>query len=106
LTRAVWDPACVLLLISPITSRRVQSTILLIGPSAEGHATGAAVLRLQGYEVLTAANGPEAEVLGQRLGLEHLDLVIRPPRHTSPHLPFILVSDGALPVRLDPPVVW
>jgi DNA-binding response OmpR family regulator len=105
-------------------SRPVQTLILLISDYAEVHATGAARLRLQGYQVLTAANGPEAEALGQRLGLEHLDLVILdlPGPHTpqvraeypllqrwgaqAPHLPFMLISDGPLPDRFDPPVVW
>ena len=107
-----------------MTFRRVQTTILLIGTYAEGHAIGAAGLRRPGYQVLTAANGPEANALGQRLGLEHLDLVILdlPDTHPSqmregytllqrwgaqaPHLPFMLISDGPLPVRLEPPVVW
>jgi hypothetical protein len=61
---------------------------------------------------------PEAEALGQRLGLESLDRVILDlqvregdtlgPRWgaQAPHLPFILISDERLSGRLEPPVVW
>jgi DNA-binding NtrC family response regulator len=102
----------------------VQPTILLIGNHAEVHATGAAGLRLQGYQVLTAAHAREAEAIGQRLGLEHLDLVILDLQWTrdpqvregyalvqrwgtqAPQLPFILIGDDRMPGRVDPPVVW
>jgi hypothetical protein len=82
-------------------------------------ATRAEGLRLHGYQVLTAANGPEAEAIGQHLGLEHLDLVILDPPQVceggilmqcwgahAPHLPFILISGAPMPGWLDPPVVW
>jgi DNA-binding NtrC family response regulator len=98
-----------------MNSPRVEATLLLIGDQSHLHAEG---LRLQGYQVLTAAHVLEAEAIGQRLGLEPIDLVILDLQvcegHTllqrwgarHPHLPFILISDGCMPGRLDPPVAW
>jgi hypothetical protein len=60
----------------------------------------------------------EAEAVGQHLGLEHIDLAIHDLQvcegntlmqrweACDPHLPFILISDGCMPGRLDPPVAW
>ena len=59
-----------------MSSPGVPGTILLIGAPAEVQATRAEALRRQGYQVLTAAHGREAEAIGQRLGLQSLDLVI------------------------------
>jgi DNA-binding NtrC family response regulator len=96
-------------------SPRVQATLLLIGDQAALHAEG---LRLQGYQVVTAAHVLEAEALGPRLGLAHLDLVILDFQVAeadtlvqgwgarAPTLPFILVSNSRMPGWLDPPVVW
>jgi DNA-binding NtrC family response regulator len=107
-----------------MTSLRVQATILLIDDEADVRATRAEGLRLHGYQVLTAAHVPEADAIGQRLGLEHLALVILDLSWTddpqvsegytlvqrwgaqAPQLPFILISDDRMPDRLDPPVVW
>jgi CheY-like chemotaxis protein len=107
-----------------MTSPRVQGTILLIDDQADVRATRAEGLRLHGYQVLTAAHVPEADAIGQRLGLEHLDLVILALQRThpqqvregytlvqrwgaqAPQLPFMLISDDHMPDRLDPPVVW
>jgi CheY-like chemotaxis protein len=60
-------------------SSGLQAIILLIGDQDEVQATRAEGLRLHGYQVLTAANGSEADAIGQHLGLEHLDLVILDP---------------------------
>jgi len=60
-------------------SPRVQGTILLIGDQDEVQATRAEGLRLQGYQVLTAATGLGAEAIGQHLGLDYLDLIILDP---------------------------
>jgi DNA-binding NtrC family response regulator len=105
-------------------STRVQATILLIGAPADVRATRAEALRRHGYQVLTAATVPEAEVIGQRLGLESFDLVILdlPWTHDpqvgegytlvqhwgacAPQLPFMLIGDDRLSGRLAPPVVW
>ena len=96
---------------------RVQATILLIGDQADVWATGAEGLRRQGYQVLTAAHVSEAEAMGQRLGLAHLDLVILDLQGRegetlvqrwgaqAPQLPFILISDDPVPGRLNLPVV-
>jgi DNA-binding response OmpR family regulator len=94
------------------------ATILMVEDDAGMRAFLAEVLRRHGYEVLTAADVPEAEALGQRLGLESLDLVILDLQvregdtlgqrwgAQAPHLPFILISDERLSGRLEPPVVW
>jgi DNA-binding NtrC family response regulator len=94
------------------------ATILMVADDAGMRAFLAEVLRRHGYEVLTAAAVPEAEALGQGLGLNRLDLVILDlqvhegdslgPRWGAhaPHLPFILISDEDLSGRLEPPVVW
>jgi DNA-binding response OmpR family regulator len=94
------------------------ATILMVEDDAGLRAFLAEGLRRHGYEVLTAADVPEAEALGQRLGLESLDRVILDlqvregdtlgPRWgaQAPHLPFILISDERLSGRLEPPVVW
>lgn len=105
-------------------SPRLQAIILLIGDQADVRATRAEGLRRQGYQVLTAAHVLEAEAIGQRLGLEYLDLVILDLQRShdpqvregyalvqrwgtqAPQLPFILISDDPMPGRLDPPVVW
>jgi CheY-like chemotaxis protein len=105
-------------------SPRVQATIVLIGDQADVQTTRAEGLRRQGYQVLTAAHGPEADALGQRLGLAYLDLVSLDLSRSddaqvregyvlmqrwgtqNPHLPFILISDDPMPGSLDPPVVW
>jgi CheY-like chemotaxis protein len=97
---------------------------LLIGDQDEVQATRAEELRRQGYQVLTAAHGLEAEALGQRLGLESFDLVILdlPWTHDpqvgegytlvqrwgaqAPQLPFMLIGDDRMAGRLAPPVVW
>jgi CheY-like chemotaxis protein len=107
-----------------MSSPRVPGTILLIGAPAEVQATRAEALRRQGYQVLTAAHGREAEAIGQRLGLQSLDLVILDLSWTDDpqvcegytlvqrwgadalHLPFILIGDDRLPSWFDPPVVW
>jgi CheY-like chemotaxis protein len=107
-----------------MTSPRVQAIIVLIGDQAEAQTARAEELRRQGYQVLTAAHGSEADALGQRLGLAHLDLVILDLSRTddaqvregylrmqrwatqNPRLPFILISDDPMPGSLDPPVVW
>jgi DNA-binding NtrC family response regulator len=107
-----------------MTSPGSHATILLIGAPAAVRATRAEALRRQGYQVLTAAHGREAEALGQRLGLKSFDLVILDLSWTdgpevgegyslvphwgasAPHLPFILISDDRLPSWFDPPVVW
>jgi DNA-binding response OmpR family regulator len=95
-----------------------QATILLVEDDADGRASLAEMLRRQGYEVLTAADVPEAEALGQGLGLEALDLVILDLQvregntlaqrwgAQAPRLPFILLSDERLCGRLEPPIVW
>ena len=70
------------------------ATILMVADDAGMRAFLGEVLRRQGYEVLTAADVPEAEALGQRWGTQ------------APHLPFILISDERLSGRLEPPVVW
>jgi DNA-binding NtrC family response regulator len=94
------------------------ATILMVADDAGMRAFLAEVLRRHGDQVLTAADVPEAEALGQRLGLESLDLVILDlqvregdtlgPRWggQAPHLPFILIRDERLSGRLEPPVVW
>jgi DNA-binding response OmpR family regulator len=101
-----------------------QATILLIGDPADVRATRAEGLRLQGYQVLTAAHGWKAEAIGQRFGLEPLALVILALQRAhapavregyalvqrwgaqAPRLPFIVISDDHVPSRLDLPVVW
>jgi DNA-binding NtrC family response regulator len=95
-----------------------QATLLIIEDDADERAFLEEVLRRHGYRVLTAAHVPEAEAIGQRLGLEHLDVVILDLQvregytlmqrwgAQAPHLPFILISDDCMPGRLDPPVVW
>jgi DNA-binding NtrC family response regulator len=107
-----------------MTPSRLQATILLVADQIDVRAALAEVLRLQGYQVLTAASVPETEAIGQRFGLEYLSLVIidlRPIHDRwgregydlvqrwgiqAPHLPFILISCNLLPDKLDPPVVW
>jgi DNA-binding response OmpR family regulator len=95
-----------------------QATVLIVEDDAGVRAFLEEVLRRQGYQVLTATDAPEAEAVGQRLGLEHLDLVILDLQvregdtlgqrwgAQAPHLPFILISDERLSGRLEPPVVW
>src|SRR2546423_8671099 len=73
----VWHECCPRS--CPMPSPRVQGTILLIGDQDEMQATRAEGLRLQGYQVLTAATGLAAEAIGQHLGLDYLDLVILDP---------------------------
>jgi DNA-binding response OmpR family regulator len=107
-----------------MTSSWLQATIVLIGAPVDVRATRAEGLRQQGYQVLTATHGREAEALGQRLGLTSFDLVILDLSGTdapqvresytlvqrwganAPQLPFILISDDRLPSWFDPPVVW
>jgi two-component system response regulator FlrC len=95
-----------------------QATVLIVEDDAGMRQFLEDVLRLHGYQVLTATDVPEAEATGQRLGLEHLDLVILDLQvhegdtlgqrwgAQAPHLPFILISDDRMSGRLDPPVVW
>jgi DNA-binding response OmpR family regulator len=94
------------------------ATVLIVEDDASVRQFLEDVLRRQGYQVLTAADVPEAEAIGQRLGLEHLDLVILDLQvregdtlgqrwgARAPRLPFILISDERMSGRLDPPVVW
>jgi DNA-binding response OmpR family regulator len=102
-----------------MASPRVPGTILLIGDQDAVQATHAEGLRLQDYQVLTAATGVAAEAIGQHLGLDSLALVILDLSQVregktlvqrwggqAPQLPFMLISDGPMPDRLDPPVVW
>jgi DNA-binding NtrC family response regulator len=107
-----------------MTSPWSPATIVLIGGQADVRATRAEGLRRQGYQVLTAAHGREAEAIGQRLGLTSLDLVILDLSWTddpqggegytlvqrwgakAPHLPFILIGDDRMPSWFDLPVVW
>jgi DNA-binding response OmpR family regulator len=94
------------------------ATVLSVADDPGVRAFLADVLRRHGAGVLTAADLPEAEAIGRRLGFEALDLVIldlqvceadtlgqRWGAH-APHLPFILLSDERLAGRVDPPVVW
>jgi DNA-binding NtrC family response regulator len=108
----------------PMRSPTVQATILRSDDQADVRTTRAEALRRQGSRVLTAADVSEADAIGQRLGLEPLDLVILdlevshlPQARAgytlvqrwgacAPHLPFILLSNGRMPDRLAPPVVW
>ena len=95
-----------------------QATVLIVEDDAGMRQFLEDVLRLRGYQVLTATDVPEAEATGQRLGLEHLDLVILGLQvhegdtlgqrwgAQAPHLPFILISDDRISGRLDPPMVW
>jgi len=87
-----------------------HATILLIDDQEGIRYSLAHVLRLQGYEVLTAASEAEAEAIRERMGLEGLALVITNIRLTrtpqaregyallqrwqplAPRLPFVLIS--------------
>jgi two-component system, OmpR family, response regulator len=87
-----------------------QATILLIEDQEGIRDSLAAMLRLQGYDVLTAATEAEAEAVRQRVGLGGLALVITNIRLTrapqaregyallqrwhplAPRLPFLLIS--------------
>ena len=98
-----------------------HATILVIDDLEGIRDSLAEVLRLRGYEVLTAATEAEAEAVRQRVGLEGLALVItnirltRAPqaregyallqrwRPLAPHLPFVLISGE--PVHQDLPEV-
>ena len=96
----------------------IQATILTVADDAGVRQFLEEVLRRHGYQVLMAADVPEAEAIGQRLGLESLDLVILdlqvPGGDTlglrwgaqAPLLRFILISDDRLSGPLEPPVVW
>jgi DNA-binding response OmpR family regulator len=82
-----------------MSSPRVQGTILLIGDQDEVQATRAEGLRLQGYQVLTAATGLGAEAIGQHLGLDYLDLVILDPLRSVRGKSWCSVGSQATKVR-------